>query len=1571
MNNNKSLPAGRSRKLEKEQSEQSDLQAKHASLVSGDDSPNVGNVFVQYDTEGFNKLDIDQIRNYLQHEKKLYLTDDQIKDLMFEVVLHSDKVPTTEFTSLDKNINEKKDELISKSNEINTPTQQHELWLLSEKEAVPPNALVFQPEDITIVQEDKPRRIKPFASGDVPTEALDNSLNKNGSFTRKKTSDVKEERSAVDTIFSKTTVIHKKSVEYVKEPPTIVPVKHIEPKEKEEPNVEYLREEGIVSNPRTIYSNTFGSLDSEFKPSDESKDLCGRVPVQLRNEYDEQSVSYVVEVTKLKVSDQIQMGKSTAVDKNKKKEPLFGVFSIYKNDEKNQCKITENFYIDINTSEQRAAIREVSCDDALNSDLNTFCVCLRKSDVDKGNLKCVMMVYKIAEYDQDAARDVYVASVKDSKDKNSPQDKDFTQLNKQFLGIGFVDFNEVVSKGKSGTMAIYRETIEDQKDIFQAFDSEKSGKLKKMVIEWEMNVKPFDKKNEKKKYRLLDPSGFDLKTGNSKAAILRQIEDFTSLQDTEFYTDYVNNVYIYPLEFAVPSKERKRCNFVITVYVRENDEFRVDHDMGVFYSTTSVENSFKKSQKTCVGSGGKSDKFMDEIKAKLPTQLATQNHILFVIQDVSLDSNGSDDKTVKDVKDQSERKTFFATLPFLDKGKLCGDGEYSLPIYNGQPFEGYMSSTYKTTVESTDKVKANLKIRLRFMTSVNIQETALHNFLAFVNQTSMTERDGSGRNDMERSIEKALDDVRMKTPPETLIHHFPYIMQTLFTAFQEFKESTNVLKYVLAIVECAMKGINSTELRPTVLAQYVDHYFDRPEKNGRPLFSLLMSSLMKLFSEIAEFDFQTQKEIQKIRVVSLLKNSWFFYELIVKSLTMDVEANGQLNTASSLKFFRNHISSSDEYTIFSKTLIRFVDVHSCVMRRIISVATEGDNSYLFNHVFTANAHFALFLTDLMRFFRRNVVLECLDRYISIVGSVYDPISSTYFTPNDKDFRYAAPNNLFFPKSNAKEQAIEDSKLARQAAEVLRIDLLSIMSSFPYFVEISVPVVTPTKVNQIQQNLNQYTSLISQRHIYANIFSRNILLLLSRSTMTAKYALAVLMKRIMLLDTDTRLQTPQTKAAISEMFFGVVLYLVEQEKMPCAIWSPGNTQFTKIEVENFFIAFVWVLKNINRNVLSYYFSTETSAHISSFLEMVKMCLTVLTKKTEASRDLQDDVNFKRETVVLSFKREVHQTQVPQTPTKGTSRSTTEHQNSSNSTSVTEKSPKERKKNKHDTTNWEYVKDDVLLVLLDVVELAFNGLFGRENYLMQILTNLISTTMFKIEMTEHYAKLFLRFIRRLLCSKANYIFKENIEFGFNLLRSIISLCDNQAYELRQDATSVLYLFAKANYQVTGDTLSSRVFAISAIAERDSSNYAILSKSIEVLPAWAKLDATAVSQTKVVNKVVEKNTDDSDTKHQQSTLKRRKDLIEIIDAERGGDGRWWAKKRMLQFLRRRWESSPPTIEAIDQILEKMEESVEKEGRVGELRRKATDQAMVILVMFRNITAKVALENDYTQYMKWQTEQ
>ena len=119
--------------------------------------------------------------------------------------------------------------------------------------------------------------------------------------------------------------------------------------------IDYLREDENIENQRLLsmrnagnagvikgtnvdyYPNNMFYLDTHFQNENDGEHLCNRKDIKLVNNYNEQLELFIVEVTKIGLID------------GPNPEPFFGVFSVYRTDEKDlaKAKVTENFYIDI------------------------------------------------------------------------------------------------------------------------------------------------------------------------------------------------------------------------------------------------------------------------------------------------------------------------------------------------------------------------------------------------------------------------------------------------------------------------------------------------------------------------------------------------------------------------------------------------------------------------------------------------------------------------------------------------------------------------------------------------------------------------------------------------------------------------------------------------------------------------------------------------------------------------------------------------------------------------------------------------------------------------------------------------------------------------------------------------------------------------------------------------------------------------------------------------------------------------------------------------------------------------
>ena len=90
--------------------------------------------FNLYDNDGLDELSLNQIRNYLQNQHKLYLTDEKIQNIMLNVLMQNDTIKLNDFKILVEYIEKNKEELQSLSSKNNDPIHRHEDGLLFQQE---------------------------------------------------------------------------------------------------------------------------------------------------------------------------------------------------------------------------------------------------------------------------------------------------------------------------------------------------------------------------------------------------------------------------------------------------------------------------------------------------------------------------------------------------------------------------------------------------------------------------------------------------------------------------------------------------------------------------------------------------------------------------------------------------------------------------------------------------------------------------------------------------------------------------------------------------------------------------------------------------------------------------------------------------------------------------------------------------------------------------------------------------------------------------------------------------------------------------------------------------------------------------------------------------------------------------------------------------------------------------------------------------------------------------------------------------------------------------------------------
>ncbi|ELP93419.1 hypothetical protein EIN_058740 [Entamoeba invadens IP1] len=1509
-------------------------------------------LFYQYDTDGFDELTVQQIRLFLQEEKGLYLTDDYIQSMISNVLMQTDKIKVTDFEKLNSFINENAKTLAEQSSLFNTPENRHDLSLypqqhdfdrmaktmgdrnfahetqseqdvinecvnLTTKDKVDGKDLIVK--DVNIIHQEKPH---------LSNETIDDAL-KGISFK-----DLPPfQKSVLNMIFGKTTEIQKRKIAFEK----VVPEEYADPllqcgednTTEDTPNINILRDDAAKqTSTRQIYRNLFDQYDQTFDPIDDREVLCGKREISLINPHEFQCDVWMFEIPQLK------SGKDCPNDK------IHGVFSLY--DITMDRKLIENFYVDFPI-------------DKRNSTKDSVCMCVNWMDrvFKRGEhkIKAVLMLYKSAEIDVYSARDAYL---KDDKKKKSQGDKDNSKKTtnyKQFLGIGVCDVGEIMT-GTETTystkdLPIYREDIDKKSDLDAFLKSEPKSKI--MNLTWGFSLKKIIKKedresfingdNSKKQfiqsdYTLKDPSGYVVRNSPPNAKVIRMMESFMSIENYKnFFLDFTNNVYISPRELNLVSlspKDRKKTKFLITCYFRCSDrELNPSSCMEVFYSKTH-EDKFVSSVTTTVSIGNKVDYYLDEFKVKLPVNLNDQHHFFFLIEDVTF-------------PDEQKRDTakYFAYRPIFEGGKLIDNMEHPLKVYTENGITGYMTSTDKQE-DCVGEKKSTLKVNIDIQSSIFAQNKTLFELLEKVSTDYSVE-----------DIEPLLNNLKTVTVVQ-IVHFFPVIMQNLFCLFSEKKkiettqtpplekkeepkkEATSsgrlddkpevlntprnfesptkktrmsksevhntdivfisILKVLSAMTREEKVKVDGSQVRQRnhILASYVDYYYTNGEDNEEksdniPVFQKLVSSMLFYFEKLMGLSqvipsntvaVASEQDDQRIALAPVaIEYCWFFLDIIIKSLTLYLDKMSIFDSSNRIEKLRQ-LGEDAIFSKFNNNVIKLSSVLARVVRiRLSKNVPETDG------LFYLNADFALFVNDLVRVYTPSIGFSVMSTYVTILSRLLDLQTKTYFIPFVSPPMQPPLNDstLFKPGKDM-------VNMCWQAIQLLRIDFLNVLSSYQYFYELNIPLLI--KSDTIQ-SVGELRSILNERHFFANAIENSLMDMMSRNDNVSKYALFVFLKRVIMCDVDKRFA--KKKEQIAQFFLPFLLDFIDNFDRLSSVWGVDSKQF---ETQDFYLCAIWVLKNVNMQLLQKYVSCEVTSKVLNFIRLLSSAKDILSKlPTKISED--DRANYRRVgkkclttrnvlTVEYMDKFKVSDNEkarlqmmvveplvkneektgekMPRQPVKyekgiqetlmfGPSPGL------GNGTMFVKRTAKLEKMLGFSKTVAEYIQrnpiqdnviyDDVLLVILDVVDCLFDCLFVNKDVdEMKEICDFISNKLFVANPPAQYIKRFFQFIRKTVRTKGEYLFKTNLDFTYNLLRGIISYCNVNDIDIRTDATSVLYLFVKTNHEILKNTECMKIQVVAALASMDSVKDAALNgdrvekmdkfkRALNTLEQWAKLD------------------------------------------------------------------------------------------------------------------------------------
>ncbi|XP_049334628.1 dedicator of cytokinesis protein 10 isoform X4 [Astyanax mexicanus] len=376
-----------------------------------------------------------------------------------------------------------------------------------------------------------------------------------------------------------------------------------------------------------------------------------------------------------------------------------------------------------------------------------------------------------------------------------------------------------------------------------------------------------------------------------------EVDEF--LQDSakfaQPYRVYKNHIYVYPKHLKYDSQKSfaKARNIAVYVEFRNSDEEHAKplkciygKPGGPVFTTAACSNVLHHSQ---------NPDFYDEVKMELPTQLHEKHHLLFSFYHVTCDINA---KTSSKKKEALETPVGYAWLPLLKEGRLSSQ-EFSVPVSCSLP-SGYLlikepsSNKNGSDVKWVDGGKPIFKVSTLVLSTVYTQDPHLNRFFQQC-QKRETDLSQPPTSNFINCLKGLLSMERI----HVIIRFLPVLFNQLFKVLIQndsddvTNATTRVLVHILA--KCHEENMDH------YLHSYIKFVF-KTEAHG---FRTVQEELAKGMTSDLKSNEQTA-------VKNILKFSWFFLEIIVKSMAQHLVDSEKLKVPRTQRFpgtFQSHLET--------------------------------------------------------------------------------------------------------------------------------------------------------------------------------------------------------------------------------------------------------------------------------------------------------------------------------------------------------------------------------------------------------------------------------------------------------------------------------------------------------------------------------------------------------------------------------------------------------------------------------------------------------------------------------------
>ncbi|NWQ92464.1 DOC11 protein, partial [Burhinus bistriatus] len=466
------------------------------------------------------------------------------------------------------------------------------------------------------------------------------------------------------------------------------------------------------------------------------------------------------------------------------------------------------------------------------------------------------------------------------------------------------------------------------------------------------------------------------------------------------FTVYKNHLYVYPLHLKYDNQKvfAKARNIAVCVEFRDSDEADgrplkcIYGKPGGHLLTTHAY--------AAVLHHNQSPEFYDEIKIELPIHLHQKHHLLFTFYHVSCEINT---KATSKKQDTVETQVGYAWVPLLKDGRIV-TLERHLPVSSNLP-PGYLGlsdteSRRQPSVDAkwVDGAKPLFKIRIHLDSTIYTQDMHLHKFFQYCQLVQ------AGAKEVPGELIKYLKCLHAMEI-QVMIQFLPVILMQLFRVLtnvtQEDEVAVNCTMVLLHIVsKCHEEGLDH------YLRSFIKYIF-RAEKpsvtQAKMTHEILVLSMATILKQSADF----------LAINKLLKYSWFFFEALAKSMAMYLLEENKIKLPRGQRF-------PDSYQHALHSLLLAIIPHVTI--RYNEIPEESRN---------VNFSLANFLKRCLTFMDRGFVFNLINDYVSGFSPKDPKLLVEYkfeFLQTICSHEHYIPLNLPMTFSKPKLQRVQDVNL---------------------------------------------------------------------------------------------------------------------------------------------------------------------------------------------------------------------------------------------------------------------------------------------------------------------------------------------------------------------------------------------------------------------------------------------------------------------------------------------------------------------------------------------------------------